>query len=324
MRPQHLRLLLLLISAVLMMLAISNIVRCTQEGAAPKLTTGNSGPKVTAVQWLLNASGAEVSVTGTYADKTVAAVRSLQHRENLKETGAVDDDTFESLTRETQLGDRGLQVRAVQTLLTMHAQPVGIYDEFDVATEEAVKRFQGAADLKETGQVDQKTWDALFEGSTTGPTISEADQFLATIAPHAKENFHRNGVPVAVAMAQASQETGWGRSAPGNNYFGIKCHNRPPGPVAYTCDERSTTEWEDGEPVEIKDSFRTYASMRDSTLDYGEFLRSNSRYAAAFANGDDPDAFARALQEAGYATDPTYADSLIQIMQARDLYAYAN
>lgn len=323
MRPQQLRLVLMLTSAVLLMLAISNIVRCTQESAAPKLTTGSSGLKVTALQWLLNANQTDVSVTGTYADKTATAVRSFQQRARLKETGTIDSDTLKQLTPDAKPGDRGLQVRAIQTLLTMHAQPVGIYDDFDAATEEAVRRFQEAAGLKKTGAMDQRTWDALFEGATTGPTVSETDQFLTTIAPHAKEAFHRFGVPVAVAMAQASQESGWGRAAPGNNYFGVKCHKRPPGPVEYTCDDRATAEWDNGERTEIRDSFRTYRSMRDSTLDYGNFLRSNSRYAAAFGHGNDPDAFARALQDAGYATDPTYADSLIQIMQSRDLYSYA-
>jgi flagellum-specific peptidoglycan hydrolase FlgJ len=323
MRPERIRLLLLLTSAVLMIMAISNIVRCTQENSAPKLGSGATGLRVTALQWLLNAGRAEVSVTGTYADKTIAAVRAFQNREGLDETGEVDSRTFDKLTPNAKPGDRGLQVRAVQTLLTLHEQPAGIYDDFDAATEEAVKKFQDAAGLKETGEVDRDTWDALFAGPSTGPTVSETDQFLATIAPHAQENFHLHGVPVAVAMAQASQETGWGRAAPGNNYFGIKCHSQSSRPVAYTCDDRITNEWENGEKMEIRDSFRTYASLRDSTLDYGNFLRSNTRYARAFTHRSDPDSFAKALQEAGYATDPTYADSLIQIMQSRDLYAYA-
>ena len=54
----------------------------------------------------------------------------------------------------------------------------------------------------------------------------------------------------------------------------------------------------------------------------GAFLRANSRYAPAFTRTNDPDGFARALQAAGYATDPAYADSLINIMQARNLYQY--
>lgn len=323
MRPERIRLLLLLVSLVLLVLAIVNIAQCSQgDGAA--LRTGATGLRVTGLQWLLNAGESPVSVTGTYANQTAAAVRAFQTRSGLKETGEVDERTFTRLSPDTAPGDRGLRVRAVQTLLTLHGQPAGIYDDFDGATADAVKTFQDSAGLKPTGAVDRDTWDALVEGASDGPAVSEADQFLATLAPHAKENRHRHGVPVAVALAQGSQETGWGRAAPGNNYFGVKCHGRPAGPVAYTCEDRATTEWENGRRVETKDSFRSYGSMRDSVLDYGHFLRSNPRYAPAFARGDDADSFARELQRAGYATDPTYADSLIQIMQARNLDAYAN
>lgn len=323
MRPERIRLLFLLTSVVLLVLAVVNITRCAQDDS-PRVAAGATGLRVTGLQWLLNAAGSPVSVTGTYATQTTAAVRDFQARSGLKESGSVDDRTFTRLSPDTVPGDRGLRVRAVQTLLNLHDQPIGIYDDFDPATADAVKRFQDTAGLKQTGEVNRDTWDALLDGPNSGRPVSEADQFLATMAPHAKENRHRYGVPEAVALAQASQETGWGRSAPGNNYFGVKCHGRPAGPVAYTCEDRATIEWENGRQIETKASFRSYASMRDSILDYGNFLRSNPRYAAAFARANDADSFARELQRAGYATDPTYADSLIQIMQARNLYAYAN
>lgn len=321
MRPPQIRLVLLLISALLLLTLVLNIVSCQQERTT-RLGPGATGLRVTAVQWLLNSHGVDVSVTGNFAAQTAAAVRGFQAREGLTSTGAVDQPTFARLLTDTRRGDRGLQVRAVQSLLDLHGHRVGVYDDFDAATADAVVAFQKSVELDQTGVVDSRTWAALFEGSNDGPTVSEADQFLATMAPFAREARERFGVPASVALAQASQETGWGRSAPGNNYFGVKCHKQPPGPVRFECHQLTTGEWENGRRIEVNDNFRTYASMRDSVLDYANFLRTNSRYAPAFAVASNADAFARALQQAGYATDPAYADSLIAIMQQRDLYQY--
>lgn len=321
MRLPQIRLVLLLVSAVLVTTVVANLVSC-QQAATPLLTSGATGPRVTALQWLLNEAKAEVAVTGTYAGQTATAVRNFQGSAGLEATGDVDRATFERLTPDARAGDRGLRVRAVQTLLGLQGHPAGIYDDFDAATTDAVRAFQKARDLDDTGTVNRATWDALFVGESTGPSLSEADQFFATIAPHAREARDRFGVPAAVSMAQSAQETGWGRSAPGNNYFGVKCHGRPKSVVPYDCIEHRTTEWENGQQVEITDSFRSYASMRDSVLDYANFLRSNARYEPAFRVSHDADAFARELQVAGYATDPTYADSLIAIMKQKDLYQY--
>ena len=68
--------------------------------------------------------------------------------------------------------------------------------------------------------------------------------------------------------------------------------------------------------------FRSYASMADSFRDHANFLKVNSRYAPAFAHTDEPDAFARAIAKAGYATDPSYADKLIALMRQYKLYGY--
>ncbi|WP_432560241.1 glucosaminidase domain-containing protein [Granulicoccus sp. GXG6511] len=322
MRQPQIRLALLLISALLLLTLALNVASCQQQNAA-RLGPGATGLRVTAVQWLLNAHGIDVNVTGTFAHQTHGAVRGFQARSGIDISGVVDQRTFDRLAAEdAREGDRGLRVRAVQTLLHLQGNRVPVHDNFDTATEEAVAGFQKSADLDGTGIVDRETWRALFVGPNNGPAVTEADQFLATIAPFAKEGRERFGVPASVAMAQAVQETGWGRSAPGNNYFGVKCHNQSPGPVPFECQDLETGEWENGRRVQITDRFRSYASMRDSVLDYGNFLVSNSRYRPAFTVNGDPAAFARALQRAGYATDPAYADSLIAIMDQRDLYQH--
>ncbi|MDO5499376.1 MAG: peptidoglycan-binding protein [Propionibacteriaceae bacterium] len=321
MRTPQIRLVLLLISALLLLTFVLNVSSCQQERTA-RLAAGATGLRVTAVQWLLNSHGIDVQVTGTFARQTTTAVRGFQAQRGLPVTGVVDPATFESLVQRVRPGDRGLHVRAVQSLLHLHGNRAAVYDDYDDATRAAVEAFQKSVALDGTGNVDAETWHALFEGPNDGPPVTEGEQFLATMVPYAQAADEQFGVPASIAMAQAAQETGWGRSAPGNNYFGVKCHNQPRGPVAYDCQELQTGEWENGRKVEIRDRFRTYDSMRDSVLDYGNFLRTNPRYEPAFGVADDPDAFARGLQTAGYATDPAYAESLIAIMQQQDLYRF--
>lgn len=133
--------------------------------------------------------------------------------------------------------------------------------------------------------------------------------FIAKVHDPAKAVNREFGVPYGVIIAQAALETGWGRYVKGNNYFGIKGEGQ----------DFQTHEYINGVRVTLVDSFRKYQSLADSFRDYGYFLRNNPRYDPCFAHTDDPRQFAKALQKAGYATDPTYADKLIAIMKRWDL-----
>jgi len=113
--------------------------------------------------------------------------------------------------------------------------------------------------------------------------------------------------PQAV-VAQAALETGWGKSAIGNNVFGIKV-----GPTWKGKKQLVTTrEFMSGQYVTVQDWFRDYDTMAESFADHFTFLSTNSRYSRVFDPDDkmsDGDYF-RELQKAGYATDPSYAVSL--------------
>ena len=69
-------------------------------------------------------------------------------------------------------------------------------------------------------------------------------------------------------------------------------------------------------------AFRAYDSISDSFVDHGLFFVENGRYATAMAVKNDPKQFARAVNQAGYATDPAYASKLIGLMDRYDLYRY--
>lgn len=127
--------------------------------------------------------------------------------------------------------------------------------------------------------------------------------FIDALMPAAIEASKRTGVDPRIIVAQAAQETGWGKSAPGNNYFGIKSHGKGGGQTF------STHEYVNGKRVNIKDSFRSYESPAHSVMGYAEFLQQNPRY-RSFMGAQGMDAQLSALQASGYATDPNYSRSV--------------
>lgn len=134
-------------------------------------------------------------------------------------------------------------------------------------------------------------------------------KFIDTLMPAAIEASKRTGVDPRIIVAQAAQETGWGRSAPGNNYFGIKSHGQSGGQTF------TTHEVINGQRVKIRDSFRSFASPQDSVAGYADFITTNPRY-TNFRNAQGLDAQLSALQASGYATDPNYSNAVGAIARA--------
>jgi len=125
--------------------------------------------------------------------------------------------------------------------------------------------------------------------------------FVDLLMPHAIQAAARTGVDPRIIIGQAAIETGWGRHAPNNNYFGIKSHGQSGGAAM------GTTEYVNGQPVRITDSFRQYASPGDSVAGYADFLLQNPRYRSMMA-AQGIDAQLQELGRSGYATDPNYAN----------------
>lgn len=133
-----------------------------------------------------------------------------------------------------------------------------------------------------------------------------SQQFMDTMGPLALAISQQTGIDPRLVIAQSALETGWGQSAPGNNYFGIKSHGREGG------NNLATTEVVNGQPVKINDSFRAYADPSESAADYANFLKTNPRYASVL-NAKGLDDQIKAMGSSGYATDPNYAQKLQQI-----------
>jgi flagellar protein FlgJ len=125
------------------------------------------------------------------------------------------------------------------------------------------------------------------------------------------------GIPAAFMVAQAAHETGWGRKeilhadgTPTHNLFGIKAGAGWAGPVA----EVRTTEYIDGQPRLVTARFRAYASHAESFADYARLMKASPRYQGVLAQAGSAEGFAQGLQQAGYATDPAYADKLSRVI----------
>lgn len=133
--------------------------------------------------------------------------------------------------------------------------------------------------------------------------------FISSIMPAAIQYGQQIGVDPRIIVAQAAHESAWGRSAPGNNYFGIKSHGKGGGQTF------TTHEVINGQRVKINDSFRRFDSPSDSVAGYADFLKSNKRYQPMLA-AQGLDAQIDALGRSGYATDPNYADRIRSIAKS--------
>ncbi len=150
-----------------------------------------------------------------------------------------------------------------------------------------------------------------------------ARDFVSRVWPYAHEASLATGIPAQFMVAQAALETGWGKSeprrangGPSYNLFGIKAGKSWSGAVV----EASTTEIVDGKPQRQMGRFRAYDSYAEAFNDYANLLSANPRYAAVLGS-QDAAGFARALQQAGYATDPMYAAKLERIIGGATLRA---
>lgn len=148
------------------------------------------------------------------------------------------------------------------------------------------------------------------------------EAFVEGLLPLAEEVASELGVDPKVLLAQAALETGWGKhiiqQADGNssfNLFNIKAGKRWEGDRAQV----STLEYRDGVAAKENAFFRSYDSYEQSFRDYVDFLKNSSRYQPALEVAADPQQYLQALQDAGYATDPAYADKITQIFEQRIL-----
>lgn len=145
-----------------------------------------------------------------------------------------------------------------------------------------------------------------------GGVKPEQTQFVKKMAAFAQGAADRLGVPVSHIVAQAALESGWGKHVPkaedggsSYNFFGIKAGGWD-GDKAVI----NTQEYKQGLWVTEQAAFRAYSGMREALNDYASFVE-RPRYQDAINN---PAGYFEALQTAGYATDPSYADKARSVL----------
>ena len=159
--------------------------------------------------------------------------------------------------------------------------------------------------------------------ATSGDSDSDQQtRFVRQLMPAAKMVASKMGLSPVALIAQAALETGWGKhmlpgsnGSSGNNLFGVKAGNHWQGQQA----SANSLEYQQGKPVMQRSSFRSYTSVVQSMQDYADLITSSDRYQQAKAVAHDPDAYFDALQSAGYATDPNYAQKLKQVLRSDSL-----
>ncbi len=152
-------------------------------------------------------------------------------------------------------------------------------------------------------------------GKSTQPTRPQ--NFVQDVWDEAQQAAKATGIPAKFMIGQAALESGWGKreirgadGSPSFNVFGIKAGKSWQGPTV----DVKTTEYIDGVPHKVVQKFRAYESYAEAFTDYGNLLTKNPRYAKVLAHGDDSARFAQGLQQAGYATDPQYADKIVKVI----------
>lgn len=149
------------------------------------------------------------------------------------------------------------------------------------------------------------TFYALSQGNSTWWTYIENYHEMAI------DQMNRYGVPASITLAQGLCESGAGRSVlaiQAHNHFGIKVGSNWTGPYIIVADDRPD------------DRFRKYKSDDESFEDHSLFLKNGQRYAFLFdLKKTDYKGWAKGLKKAGYATNPRYADMLIEIIENYNL-----
>jgi len=143
------------------------------------------------------------------------------------------------------------------------------------------------------------------------------DRFIADILPQAQAAADTLGISARLLVAQSALETGWGKHTmkyadgrSSNNLFGIKTGPDWQGPSL----QKTSLEFRDGILQSQVSSFRAYDTPAQSFADYVKFIHDNPRYQRALVQAGDDQAFIREIHSAGYATDPQYADKVLNIL----------
>jgi flagellar protein FlgJ len=225
------------------------------------------------------------------------------------------DSTMNTGMMENEGSKMGTEMLDSQWATKIAGQPGGLSDVIARQLERQMGITQGVT--AKPASANPTPIDPLHPDAPISLPQKAAANFIQTHTDAAAAAEKTSGIPATFMIAQAAHETGWGRKEIRNadgttsyNLFGIKAGPNWKGATTDT----TTTEYIGGKAHKVTQTFRAYASYAESFADYASMMKNSPRYAAVVAAGNDANGFAKGLQKAGYATDPSYATKLAKMI----------
>ena len=162
-----------------------------------------------------------------------------------------------------------------------------------------------------------------FQETRKDPTEIAHQQFIQNLVPSSQKAYQMYQVLPSISLAQAILESDWGESGLSQNYYnlyGVKAGAAEPSV------QLETSEYIDGKWITIMAAFRVYNSWAESVEAHAKLLTYgvdwNPKLYEPVLKAKNYKEAAHALQKAGYATDPTYAQKIIHVIETYHLAQY--
>ena len=236
-------------------------------------------------------------------------LESLFMRELIK---SMREATMKSGLLDSAQGDLGQDLLDQQFATQMSGRPGGLSD---LIAQQLTRQSSAASTSSATSSPAVSSAPKAAVPATASRSTANVIQsgFVQQHDAVAKRVAQDSGIPAGYMIGQAGHETGWGQreikmkdGTPSFNLFAMKAGANWKGKVA----EVTTTEYVNGVPKQTTARFRAYDSYEASFKDYARMISQSPRYAKAREQTSSAYAYASGLQQAGYATDPEYANKL--------------
>ena len=162
-----------------------------------------------------------------------------------------------------------------------------------------------------------------FQETRKDPTEIAHQQFIQNLVPSSQKAYQLYQVLPSISLAQAILESDWGESGLSQNYYNL--YGVKAGAVEPSV-QLETSEYVDGEWITIMAPFRVYNSWAESVEAHAKLLTYgvdwNPKLYEPVLKAKNYKEAAHALQKAGYATDPTYAQKIIHVIETYHLAQY--
>lgn len=254
---------------------------------------------------LLTASGAVAHADDASVSSAEPAAATTANTQNNTNSTADSSAATQSTSNSASTGNSATS-NASQTVASQTAA-----DSALAQSAEAKQAAPKAASAVATSQENSTTDLSALHFSNN----ASQQAFIQSVAPGAIQGWNEYKVLPSITVAQAIVESGWGRSAlstQAHNLFGIK------GSYNGNSVVMRTREVYGGRSVYVNANFRAYANNSESVTDHGRFLNVNIRYRNLLGDTNYA-SVANKLRQDGYATDPSYASTLIRFVQTYNL-----